>query len=378
MGITALKALISKHAPAGVSERHLNSYAGKIIVIDTSIYFYRFMSFGNYLSGFTKQILLLLEHNITPIYVFDGKPPDEKKFVLQDRRDKRDKDIAEKLAVEAKIATCKDETELKMLKTALYNISKKIIIVTHEHNDMVKDLLHHFGVPYLVANGEAEILCAKLVKDGHAVACMSEDTDVLPNGCNIFINDFKIVSTSICEYNLDKILEGLKITHEQFVDICILCGCDYTCKIEGLAKEGALTMIRKYKNIEGVINFINYQNKHGKSKYVVPADFNYQRAREIFNTPLDTLVEKHYIKSGMHPTDYTTLAIFIQNNCPDIGDRFPHMFKKVKHKLTLTSSIPSSPPPIKKFAFSSTPAPKLKTIDMYFKSVEPDEDEMQS
>jgi len=38
----------------------------------------------------------------------------------------------------------------------------------------------------------------------------------------------------IVEINLQAALEGLKLTMEQFIDLCILCGCDYTDSIKGI------------------------------------------------------------------------------------------------------------------------------------------------
>lgn len=35
------------------------------------------------------------------------------------------------------------------------------------------------------------------------------------------------------EYDYEKVLEGLKLTADQFVDLCILCGCDYCGSIKG-------------------------------------------------------------------------------------------------------------------------------------------------
>ena len=33
--------------------------------------------------------------------------------------------------------------------------------------------------------------------------------------------------------NTPQVLEGLKLTPKQFVDLCILCGCDYVGTIDG-------------------------------------------------------------------------------------------------------------------------------------------------
>lgn len=37
----------------------------------------------------------------------------------------------------------------------------------------------------------------------------------------------------IMEIDLSRVLQGLNITMEQFIDICILCGCDYCDSIRG-------------------------------------------------------------------------------------------------------------------------------------------------
>lgn len=38
------------------------------------------------------------------------------------------------------------------------------------------------------------------------------------------------------EYEYEKVLEGLKLTADQFVDLCILCGCDYCGSIKSKLK----------------------------------------------------------------------------------------------------------------------------------------------
>ena len=43
------------------------------------------------------------------------------------------------------------------------------------------------------------------------------------------------------------------LTMESFIDLCILCGCDYCPKIEGLAKDGAWKLIKQYGCIENIL-----------------------------------------------------------------------------------------------------------------------------
>ena len=37
----------------------------------------------------------------------------------------------------------------------------------------------------------------------------------------------------IMQFDLSDVLDGLKLTKEEFIDLCILCGCDYTSTIRG-------------------------------------------------------------------------------------------------------------------------------------------------
>lgn len=81
------------------------------------------------------------------------------------------------------------------------------------------------------------------------------------------------------EIHFDRVLEGLGFDYDQFVDLCILLGCDYCDTIRGIGPVRAVELVAKYKNIETIIKNIDTK------KYPVPENFNYQRARELFKTP---------------------------------------------------------------------------------------------
>jgi len=77
---------------------------------------------------------------------------------------------------------------------------------------------------------------------------------------------------------LQKVLEELKLSHDQFIDLCILLGCDYCDSIKGIGPVRAIEMIQKYSTIENLI-------KHLDSKYTVPESFDYQTVRTLFKEP---------------------------------------------------------------------------------------------
>ena len=69
----------------------------------------------------------------------------------------------------------------------------------------------------------------------------------------------------------------MNFTYEQFVDFCILCGCDYTCKIPKLGSETAYKYIKAHGNIETILDLYCGEGK----KFKVPPNFEYLKAREL-------------------------------------------------------------------------------------------------
>lgn len=65
----------------------------------------------------------------------------------------------------------------------------------------------------------------------------------------------------------------------QFVDLCILLGCDYCETIRGIGPKRAMELVSQYKSIEEILKNID------KSKYVVPEDWNFEQARQLFMEP---------------------------------------------------------------------------------------------
>ena len=68
----------------------------------------------------------------------------------------------------------------------------------------------------------------------------------------------------------------MELTHDQFVDLCILLGCDYCDSIRGVGPKTALKLIREHKCIEEILKHLN------RDKYGVPDDWipNEAKARK--------------------------------------------------------------------------------------------------
>ena len=311
MGIKNLKIILNQKCQSAINTRKLDSYRGMVLGIDLSIFLYKYLyNNDDHLEGLSRLILRLLKNQITPIFIFDGKPPKEKDEILQNRREKRDFMNIKKNLIENCMKFDKtdfnvfknsiteyinntnsdfslDDSEIKdlfekdneLLLKDFEKLTKKIIYVTSYHIDSAKKLFDLFGVKYIHAPCEAESLLAMLCKKNIIDGCISEDTDILPNGGHLFLRNFNADKNTIEEYCLHGILTNLNLTNDKFIDLCILCGCDYTTKINGLGPITAYKLISKYDNIETFIE----NNK----KFIIPENFNYVKARSLFKSPID-------------------------------------------------------------------------------------------
>ena len=158
--------------------------------------------------------------------------------------------------------------------------NKRIIRVTKKHNDDCKKLLRLMGLPVIEAPCEAEAQCAQLCKDGKVHAVATEDMDALTFATPRLIRHLSSGSgEQTQEYNLEKVLKGLELdSMDEFIDLCILMGCDYCDSIRGIGGKKGLDLIKKYKNIEKIVEHL--PNKDG-----VPDNWPIETARKLFKEP---------------------------------------------------------------------------------------------
>jgi flap endonuclease-1 len=287
MGIKGIKALIKKHCPDAITEISIEALKGKTICIDSSIllykYRYTYTSDNFHILGFLHKINEFHTYGIKPIFVFDGKPPDAKRETLNKRREKNTKlkeqlqSLKEKMVTPEFIHTDSDsdteESDRKEINKKISILEKNIKTVNKTHSQEVIELLKNIGISFFESPSEAEQSCVFLQTNGDADYILTEDTDSLTFGGT------KILFTNKNTYflcSLDKVLEGFQLNHDEFIDLCILCGCDYTTTIPKVGPVTALQIIKEHRSIE---NFIK-----NNTKYTIPEEFDYITAQKIFKT----------------------------------------------------------------------------------------------
>merc|ERR1719316_1798308 len=222
----------------------------------------------SHIIGMLTRTIRLMENGIKPVYVFDGKPPELKLGELEARR-------AKAADAKANLQTALESGDQEKILKA----TKGTVRVTKEQNEQTKQLLRLMGVPVVEAPSEAEATCAALARDGKVYAAATEDADCLTFGTKILVRNLMAPESAkkqILEVSLERVLEQLNITMDQFIDFCILSGCDYCDTLKGVGPSTAIKLIIQHGSIEKVLEYIDPE------KIPVPENFRYQAARDFF------------------------------------------------------------------------------------------------
>lgn len=108
------------------------------------------------------------------------------------------------------------------------------------------NLLNYMGIPAFKAKAEAEAECVNMLKKGIVDCVGSDDMDCLTFGCSTLIKGIRTKKDPIFEISLEKVLKGFGFTMEEFIDFCILSGCDYLGTIPKVGPTTAFKFITEH------------------------------------------------------------------------------------------------------------------------------------
>lgn len=228
----------------GIIPSSLDSFSHKKVVVDTSIYLYRFKSSGNFMEHMDSLIRMFLQYDITPIFVFDGPPRPNKKELLKERRHM--KETAWNLYHSS---TELNEYQTTRLRNAFTKVSKKDV-------DSIKELMQKRGVQYIDAPHESDEVCAFLSLNGTVDACVSDDMDMFLYGCSTVLRDLNLDTHTMMRYDTEKILRQLNLSHHEFKQICVLSGSDYYKSSFTLYT--VMNMFRTYQHNSPTLDFYGW------------------------------------------------------------------------------------------------------------------------
>jgi flap endonuclease-1 len=279
MGVLDLLRFINKNFKAGAKKYPIEKFKQFVVSVDTSLFLHgvgaAVRSGGadllnekgqltSHLFGLFYKTLKFLEQNITPIYVFDGKPLKLKSYAATERKEKRKKaqDVLDKLDKLEKT----EENAVIFAKNFAQTFS-----LSDEDIIEAKILLDLMGVPYIQAPEEADDVCAWLAarvdEEGNPYVrgVCSDDSDMLVLGAPYLFQSMIKSGSEITVYSLEKILAAMKLSWEQFVEFSVFCGTDYCERIPGLGPAKIYPLIIKYGSMEKVFEYLRQNNKFGFS-----------------------------------------------------------------------------------------------------------------
>ena len=301
MGIKNLNKILEKHSPSAFKLLPFSSFYSKRIAIDAVNFMFitwsisykqtvnctdvtteapdRSETMKLWLKQLQSFIRRLLSRGITPVFIFDGKSPNEKAETQKKRRESKQK-ASEKLAIKMDELSTVDilERTPDMIEDVRKLLRQEGYPLTSEIN-FFKSILEAIGIPILQATGEAEQLCSYLCIEGQVEAVYSTDTDNLTHGCPILITGitrpFRNTDTGNIEEHfevviLKNILSETNFSFPMFVDLCIMCGCDYNTNIYRVGYITAYKLIQQWKSIDNL-----------PSKYDISC-LNHNKCRELF------------------------------------------------------------------------------------------------
>ncbi len=259
-------------------EIEMDSLSGKVIAIDALNIIYQFLSIirdrftgeplkdsdGNvtsHLSGLFYRTTRMLESGITPVFIFDGKPPDFKKGTQLERQ--RIKENAR-----ANLEEAVKEGDREKIRLYAQQTSK----VSEGMLEEAKKLLDAMGVQWVQGPSEGEAQASYMSIKGLVYACGSQDWDSLLFGSTRLIRNLAstgrrklpgketYVRVSPEAIDLVDTLSDLSINQEQLITIGILVGTDYNPGgIRGIGPKKALELVREKKTFENTMQGVSWE-----------------------------------------------------------------------------------------------------------------------
>ncbi len=350
MGVDGLYKFINKNFPEIFNNISISDIKGKSCIIDGMQHIYSQLIYMrskqkeiltkdgkniSHIHGLINSLTYYLKNEIIPIFIFDGKTPEIKKKKIK----KRKKNLKDNLTKLKDLQEQKDnlnnylnlysndinfnnidndngiifgtppidtinfeEEIIKMnnIQEEYKKIYKKTIVMK---DYFIKDwiqILELLGLPVIKANGEADPLCAYLLKkNNHIYGIISDDSDMLVFGSPRLMR--KSINQQFTIIELDKILSKIEFilskdfnkkiifSHDNLVDFSILLGTDYgTFKLNDVFSD-SMEILKYYvsndKNYKSIISSDQYEKFEIIKNYYKDENFISEECSDYLDKP---------------------------------------------------------------------------------------------
>jgi len=266
---------------AAIEDVAFEDLGGSVVAVDAHNWLYRYLtttvkftSDHKYttadgaevanLIGVVQGLPKFFEHDLTPVFVFDGAVTELKDDEVQQRREQREK--YEKELVDAREAG--DSVRVAKLDSRTQRLTETIVETT-------RDLLELLDVPIVDAPAEGEGQASYMARQGDVDYVGTEDYDALLFGAPYTLR--QLTSKGDPELmDFEATLSSTGLTWEQLVDAAILMGTDFNEGISGIGPKTAVKLLEAHGDLFAVLE--------ARGEHVDHAD----RIRSLFLEPAVT------------------------------------------------------------------------------------------
>ncbi len=340
MGIKNFNKYIKKFSPESIEKKTIHEYKNKILGVDANLILYKFLeknitylhnkyknnnnnnleSLKDLENNYEKLYLQLLDtiifayrNKIKLIFVFDGKTPDIKKNVVNDRRVLKNNaknelnifnnELNELINNNVDISN----NLINMNNTEINNKQKKLLLNAINLNGKiiksVKKLLKYSGISFIDAPNEADSYLAWLSKNNHIDGIVSSDYDILTfGGKNIILDIFDNFKynkpLTIQEINLNTLLKNIGLDYDTFIEFCILMGTDYSDKSN--------------QSFEYIYLSILLNPQFYKNEKILAENTDMEKIKNYFKNPITEDIKNFNINDFNNEINYDKMQTFLE------------------------------------------------------------------
>jgi flap endonuclease-1 len=285
MGVKGLFKTITEQAPGSMEAVSESTplTSGESLAIDTTYVIHRYIHADprrrDLAGDLVRKFAGLVKSAPATTFVFDGPNSRAEKAGTRASRDlRRSTESTQLAAARAKLREGPPAEDAARLEQLVQTLERRCVDPTDEAIEGVRTRFEALGWNVQVAHHDGEELVAELVRSGQCDAGYTDDSDVLVWGCPVtYIRTG--AARRMTRVRLSLVLEGLRFTHAQFVDMALLLGTDFTRDtLPGVGPKRALALIRQHGTIERVLE----ARARSVKCTTIEADFDYKSARVIF------------------------------------------------------------------------------------------------
>ena len=241
---------------AVIEEVPFADLAGSVVAIDAHNWLYRYLTttvkwtsddiytteegteVAN-LVGTVQGLPKFFEHDLTPVFVFDGGVTGLKEAELDERR-------AQKANYEDQLAAARERDEVDAAEIA--TLDSRTQELTDVIQDTTRELFDRLDIPYIQAPAEGEAQAAHMARHGDVDYAGTEDYDALLLGAPLTLR--QLTSTGDPEVmDFEATLSAHGLTWEGLVDAAVLVGTDFNDGIDGVGPKTAVDLVDEHGDL---------------------------------------------------------------------------------------------------------------------------------